>query len=77
VAELEHAPQNLLAGHIARGDFSRWIADVFGDRALASELRTLEQKYRAGSRQETVAEIAGAVRGRYDLAEDELEAVAL
>ena len=32
-------PPTLLAGYIVRGDFSRWIADVFGDRALSGELR--------------------------------------
>jgi hydroxymethylpyrimidine pyrophosphatase-like HAD family hydrolase len=74
VSELEHTRSNLLAGYIVRGDFSRWIGDVFGDRALAGELRALEQEYRAGAREEIVAEIASAVRGRYDLAEDELEA---
>jgi hypothetical protein len=69
VSELEHTPSNHLAGYIVRGDFSRWIADVFGDRALAGELRTLEQRFRAGWRGDTVAEMASAVRGRYDLAD--------
>jgi hypothetical protein len=32
-------------------------------------------KARIGSREETVPEMAAAVRGRYDLAEDELETV--
>jgi hydroxymethylpyrimidine pyrophosphatase-like HAD family hydrolase len=73
VSELEHTSPALLAGYITRGDFSRWIGDVFGDRALAAELRALEQRYRTGWREEAVAEMAGAVRGRYDLAEDELE----
>jgi hypothetical protein len=56
-----------------RGDFSRWIGDVFGDRALADELRTLEQRCRTGLRGEALPAMANAVRGRYDLAEDELE----
>jgi hydroxymethylpyrimidine pyrophosphatase-like HAD family hydrolase len=73
VFELEHTPPTLLTGYIMRGDFSRWIGDVFGDRALAGELRTLEQQYRTGSRAEMLAEMTNAVRGRYDLAEDELE----
>jgi hydroxymethylpyrimidine pyrophosphatase-like HAD family hydrolase len=73
VSELEHTPPTLLAGYIMRGDFSRWIGEVFGDRALAGELRALEERYRGGSRAETVSEMASAVRGRYDLAEDELE----
>jgi hypothetical protein len=76
VYQLEHTPLLLLAGYIARGDFSRWIGDVFGDRALAAELRALEEGYRSGSREETVREMANTIRGRYDLAEDELETMA-
>jgi hypothetical protein len=72
VFDLEHTPAALLNGYITRGDFSRWIADVFGDRALAGELHALEERHRTGAGDETVSEIAGAVRGRYDLAEDEL-----
>jgi hypothetical protein len=56
-----------------RGDFSRWIGDVFGDRALAAELKALEERYRAGFKAETLPEMVGAVRGRYDLSEDERE----
>jgi hypothetical protein len=76
VSELEGTPAPLLEGYIVRGDFSRWIADVFGDRALADELRVLEQRYRAGSRDQTLPEMASAVRGRYDLLDDEPESVA-
>jgi hypothetical protein len=75
VSELESAPQRLLDAYIVRGDFSRWIGEVFGDRALADELRALEGRYRAGSRDETLTEMASAVRGRYDLTNDELETV--
>jgi hypothetical protein len=67
VSALESTPLPLLGGHLGRGDFSRWIADVFGDRALADDLRALEQKYRSGSREEIVSEVANAVRARYDL----------
>jgi hypothetical protein len=73
VSELESTPLSRLAGYILRGDFSRWIGDVFGDRSLAAELKALEERYRSGARDETLREMAGAVRGRYDLAEDELE----
>ncbi|HVQ16759.1 MAG TPA: DUF87 domain-containing protein, partial [Vicinamibacterales bacterium] len=75
VFDLENTPPPLLAGYITRGDFSRWIGEVFGDHALADELQTIEQRYRAGSRAEALLEMASAVRGRYDLAEDELETV--
>lgn len=73
VSELEHTPLAQLADYIRRGDFSRWISEVFGDRALAAELRTLEEQYRAGSARETLPEMARAVRSRYDLAEDDIE----
>jgi hypothetical protein len=70
VSELEHTPLALLAEYIRRGDFSRWIGDVFGDGALAAELKALEERYRSGPLEETLPEMASAVRGRYDLAED-------
>jgi hypothetical protein len=72
VAALESSPPSLLQAYVARGDFSRWIGDVFGDRALAAELRELEDRYRQSARAETLAEMADAVRGRYDLAEDDV-----
>ena len=75
VAELERTPPRLLAEYLVRGDFSRWIADVFGDHALADELRTLEQRYRSGVREDTLPAIASAVRGRYDLAEEDVDTV--
>jgi hydroxymethylpyrimidine pyrophosphatase-like HAD family hydrolase len=74
VAALEGSPASLLDAYVVRGDFSRWIGDVFGDRALADEFRALEDRHRKRARAETLAEMAGAVRGRYDLAEDELAA---
>ena len=70
------SPASLLDAYVVRGDFSRWIGDVFGDRALADELRRLEDRHCKRARAETLAEIAAAVRGRYDLAEDLLQAVA-
>ncbi|MGE3403308.1 MAG: HAD hydrolase family protein [Vicinamibacterales bacterium] len=60
-----------LEGYLKRGDFSRWIRDVFGDRALADELRDLEERHRTTPRAETIADIIEAVRGRYDLVEGE------
>jgi hypothetical protein len=76
VAALEGSPASLLDAYVVRGDFSRWIGDVFGDRALADELRRLEDRHCKRARAETLAEIAAAVRGRYDLADDLLQAVA-
>src|SRR6185503_15720163 len=53
VAMLERAPSSRLDGYVVRGDFSRWIGDVFGDRALADQLRALEDRHRQGARAET------------------------
>ena len=66
------SPPAVLDGYIIRGDFSRWIDGVFGDHALGEELRRLEERYRAGSRAETLREIAGAIRARYDLVDDDV-----
>jgi hypothetical protein len=75
VSELENTAAPALEPYILRGDFSRWIGDVFGDRALADDLRALEKRYRTETWAETVQEMVSAVRSRYDLAEDELDTV--
>lgn len=75
VAAIEHAAPDALIGYVGRGDFSRWIAEVFGDRALAEELRRHEQRFRTGGDGDTVADIAAAIRSRYDLLEEGTETV--
>lgn len=67
VTAIGAGPLPALEGYLRRGDFSRWIGEVFGDRALADELRALEDQHRRSPRPETIAEIIEAVRGRYDL----------
>jgi hydroxymethylpyrimidine pyrophosphatase-like HAD family hydrolase len=67
VAIVEHAISAAVDGHLRRGDFSRWIGDVFGDHALASDLRIFEERYRRGDDPDIVPEIVAAIRGRYDL----------
>jgi hypothetical protein len=57
--------------YLRRGDFSRWIADVFGDYRLASELRDHEAAYRAAPRPETMAAVIQAIRDRYELDPDQ------
>jgi hypothetical protein len=71
VGILERAPVTLMDGYLRRGDFSRWIGDVFGDYPLAAELRAIEERHRAGVSADTVPEIVAAIRGRYDLVQDE------
>ena len=58
-------------GYLRRGDFSRWIGDVFGDHSLAHDLRVQEQRYVSGEDRDTLPEIVATVRSRYDLTEDD------
>ena len=74
VAQLDEGPASLLDAYIVRGDLSRWIDEVFGDHALAEELRRLEERHRVKSRPDTLLEMAAAIRARYDLVDDELVA---
>jgi hypothetical protein len=67
VAEVERAPAEALCAYLRRGDFSRWIGEVFGDHALASELRDLEERHRHDGEGDLIAEVVAAVRRRYDL----------
>jgi len=72
IASLENLPAGVLDGHARRGDFSRWIADVFHDHPLASDLRKLEQRCRLGYVGNLPTELAGSVRKRYEV-ESELD----
>ncbi|MGZ5001685.1 MAG: hypothetical protein ACXWBM_00680 [Chthoniobacterales bacterium] len=44
-------PIAALEGHAQRGDFSRWIRNVFGDEPLAVEIRQVEKDFRQGRTQ--------------------------
>ena len=70
VGVLEAEPATRFDSYIRRGDFSRWIREVFGDYPLAQTLQVLEDRHRLAARSDTVAEIATAVRARYDLADE-------
>jgi hydroxymethylpyrimidine pyrophosphatase-like HAD family hydrolase len=72
VAELEGAPARALEPYLGRGDFSRWIADVLGDHALAVELRTLEERRRGAEPAEALREMVAAIRARYDFVADDI-----
>jgi hypothetical protein len=57
-----------LESFLQRGDFSRWIADVFGDNALAADVRAIEDQYWLGRVSDVADAIIHAVETRYDLA---------
>jgi hydroxymethylpyrimidine pyrophosphatase-like HAD family hydrolase len=70
VEALHDVSEASLNAHLARHDFSRWFRDVFGDYALAEEVWRQEARRAAGPGADTVPEIAGAIRSRYDLTDD-------
>jgi hydroxymethylpyrimidine pyrophosphatase-like HAD family hydrolase len=72
VAVLEADRQDYLEGHARRGDFSRWVADMFGDHQLANAIRLLEQRCCHENYPNAVPAIGSTIRGRYDLAEESL-----
>jgi hydroxymethylpyrimidine pyrophosphatase-like HAD family hydrolase len=71
VAELEDATSaRAVDAYFHRGDFSRWIGDVFGDYPLAEQLRKIEERYRTAPAVDRLSEVANAIRARYDLMDD-------
>ncbi len=65
-----------IAGYLQRNDFSRWISDVFGDYALADDLRRIEDRHRSGWTFDVAGELVNAIRSRYDLTADGFAAAA-
>jgi hypothetical protein len=56
-------------GYLRRGDFSRWIDEVFGDHALARELQAYERAYMPSRPNDALARIVAAISSRYELTE--------
>jgi hydroxymethylpyrimidine pyrophosphatase-like HAD family hydrolase len=67
VVAVGNRPAGQLDGFLRRGDFSRWVADVFGDNALAADLRAIEDQFRLGRISDVADAIVHAVETRYDL----------
>jgi hydroxymethylpyrimidine pyrophosphatase-like HAD family hydrolase len=59
-------PEDQLAPHIQRHDFSRWFEHVFRDCPLATHVRTLEGHLSTDSAREISEDISRAVRARYE-----------
>jgi hypothetical protein len=56
--------------YLRRGDSSRWIADVFGDHALARELRGYGRADIQSGSNDALDAIVAAVKSRYELTEE-------
>jgi hydroxymethylpyrimidine pyrophosphatase-like HAD family hydrolase len=57
-------------GYLRRGDFSRWLADVFGDHALARELQGYERQYLQSRSVDAATRVAAAIKSRYELTDE-------
>jgi hydroxymethylpyrimidine pyrophosphatase-like HAD family hydrolase len=67
VSVLESTPLTSLGEHARRGDFSRWIANIFHDDHLATDVRKIEQRYRLGHLDDVRQPIAKLIHERYGL----------
>jgi hydroxymethylpyrimidine pyrophosphatase-like HAD family hydrolase len=59
------APEAVLAHHAGRGDFSRWVVDVFGDRTLGQQIRKLEARWTRGEMRDLRPRLQALVALRY------------
>jgi hydroxymethylpyrimidine pyrophosphatase-like HAD family hydrolase len=64
-ALLQGYPAASIGEHACRGDFSRWIANVFFDHGLASDIRKIEQRYRLKHLGDVRQPIAALILARY------------
>jgi len=71
VAVVGQVPAVAFDGHLRRGDFSSWIANVFGDYPLANTVRRVEDDYRTGSLPDVATSLVEAIRSRYEFIEQE------
>jgi hypothetical protein len=63
----ERVPQPALEAHARRGDFSRWIHEVFGDEPLAADIRAVEKQFRRGVIKSLGQVFAIIIRERYSV----------
>ena len=63
---LERTTTAALSGHVRRHDFSRWLADVFGDFPMSKAVRQVEDEYLAGTPAQVPLRISEVVRARYE-----------
>jgi hypothetical protein len=66
ISVLESCPVSAFSDHLKRNDFSRWIADVFGDYPLAATVEKIENEHETRKSADSTREISRAIRTRYD-----------
>jgi hypothetical protein len=62
---LERIDPIILDRHARRGDFSRWVDDVFSDRELGRQLRKAEHRWRQGELADLICGLASPIEARY------------
>jgi len=62
----EVLPVEALEGHAQRGDFSRWIAQVFGDQPLAAAIQKVEDRVRRGKVENLPKALINPILDRYE-----------
>jgi hydroxymethylpyrimidine pyrophosphatase-like HAD family hydrolase len=62
----------VLSEHAHRGDFSRWIADVFRDHFLASDVRKVEQRHRLGHVHDLSNSLVRLIQERYEVSPERI-----
>jgi hydroxymethylpyrimidine pyrophosphatase-like HAD family hydrolase len=67
VSAVEDLDETDARGYLRRGDFSRWIGDVFGDHALARELQGYERRYTTQKYADALEQVVSAINSRYEL----------
>jgi len=63
-------PAPPIEGHLQRHDFSLWLGEVFRDNPLAAHVRTLEDRVATDDARDVAADVAQAIRARYETAAD-------
>jgi hydroxymethylpyrimidine pyrophosphatase-like HAD family hydrolase len=67
VSVVQNLDDTEAGGYLRRGDFSRWIGEVFGDHALARELQGYERRYTTERSAEALHQVVSAITSRYEL----------
>ena len=67
-ALLATVPARQIQSHLVRHDFSRWLQDVFRDPGMGAVVHALEARVDSEAARDVAADIAQAIRARYDTA---------
>ena len=67
VDALRSLPASSIHEHVRRGDFSRWVGEVFGDQPLAADIRRVERQFRHGAVQDPVPPMIKSIQARYEI----------